>query len=93
MNGIKAMKAIMTINTIGVMWIRKSLNDSPARLAMMMLGGSPTSVDAPPMFEARTSAIRNGTGLISSRSQTRSVTGRDQQDRGDVVQAAPMRTR
>ncbi len=27
------------------------------------------------MFEARTSAIRNGTGLISSRSHTSSVTG------------------
>ena len=42
---------------------------------MMMFGGSPTRVDAPPMFEARTSAIKNGTGLIASRSHTSSVTG------------------
>ena len=51
------------------------MNVRPARLAMMMLGGSPTSVDAPPMLEANTSAIRNGTGLIASRSHTSSVTG------------------
>ena len=54
---------------------RKSLNDKPARLAMMMFGGSPTRVAAPPMLEAKTSAIRNGTGLMSRRSQTSSVTG------------------
>ena len=42
---------------------------------MMMLGGSPTSVAAPPMFEASTSAIRNGTGEVFSRSQTSRVTG------------------
>ena len=57
------------------MWIRKSLNVKPARLAMMMLGGSPTRVAAPPMFDANTSAIRNGAGLIASRSHTSSVTG------------------
>ena len=57
------------------MWTRKSLNVKPARLAMMMLGGSPTKVAAPPMLEANTSAIRNGTGLIASRSHTSSVTG------------------
>ena len=41
---------------------RKSLNVRPDRLAMMMLGGSPIRVAAPPMLEAITSAIRNGTG-------------------------------
>ncbi len=44
--------------TIGAMWTRKSLNVSPARLAMMMFGGSPMSVEAPPMLDASTSAIR-----------------------------------
>ena len=57
------------------MWTRKSLKVRSPRLAMMMLGGSPTSVAAPPMFEASTSAIRNGTGRSPSRSQTRNVTG------------------
>ena len=75
MNGTIAMKTIRTMTTMGAMCTRKSLKVSPARLAMMMLGGSPTSVDAPPMFDANTSAIRNGTGLIASRSHTSSVTG------------------
>ena len=70
-----ATKTTMTMTTIGVMWIRKSLNVRPARLAMMMLGGSPTSVAAPPMLEANTSAIRKGAALIANRSQTSSVTG------------------
>jgi hypothetical protein len=42
---------------------------------MMMFGGSPIRVAAPPMFEASTSAMRNGVGLMSSRSHTSSVTG------------------
>jgi hypothetical protein len=42
---------------------------------MMMFGGSPISVAAPPMLDANTSAIRNGTGLMLSRSHTSSVTG------------------
>ncbi len=42
---------------------------------MMMFGGSPTSVAAPPMLDANTSAIRNGAALMASRSQTSSVTG------------------
>ena len=33
----------------------------------MMFGGSPISVAVPPMFEAITSAIRNGTGSTSRR--------------------------
>ena len=60
---------------IGAMFSRKSLKVSPDRLAMMMLGGSPIKVAAPPMLEARTSAIRNGPGLTPSRSQTSRVTG------------------
>ena len=45
---------------IGAMFSRKSLKVSPDRLAMMMLGGSPIKAAAPPMLEARTSAIRKG---------------------------------
>ena len=51
-------KATSTHATIGARWIRKSLNDRPARLAMMMLGGSPIRVAVPPMFDANTNAIR-----------------------------------
>ncbi len=65
----------MTITT-GAMWTRKSLNvNPPARLPMMMLGGSPIRVAAPPMLEASTSAMRNGCAAISRRSQMTSVTG------------------
>jgi hypothetical protein len=42
---------------------------------MMMFGGSPTNVEVPPMFDANTSAIRNGATGTSRRSQTRKVTG------------------
>src|ERR1700757_1158131 len=55
--------------------MRKSLNVRPALLAMMMLGGSPTNVAVPPMFDANASAIRNGAALIVSRSHTNRVTG------------------
>ncbi len=51
------------------------MKDSPARLAMMMFGGSPTRVAAPPMLEASTSAIRYGAAGTSSRSHTSRVTG------------------
>ena len=74
-NGRIATKTIISTTTIGPMWIRKSLNVNPDRLAMMMFGGSPIKVAAPPMFEANTSAIRNGTGSIRSRSHTSRVTG------------------
>ena len=59
----------------GARLARKSLKDSPARLAMMMLGGSPIRVAVPPMLEASASAMRNGTGGRPSRSQTSRVTG------------------
>ena len=51
------------------------MNDRPARLAMMMFGGSPIRVAVPPMLDASASAIRNGTGGTPSRSQTSKVTG------------------
>ena len=69
------MNTIISTTTIGSMCTRKSLNVRPERLAMMMFGGSPISVAAPPMLEAKTSAIRNGIGLRPSRSHTRMVTG------------------
>ena len=68
-------KTTSRMTTIGARLTTKSLNDRSARLPMMMLGGSPISVAVPPMFDASTSAMRNGTGLTPSRSQTRSVTG------------------
>ena len=61
--------------TIGSRLTTKSLNVSPARLAMMMFGGSPMSVAVPPMLEAKTSASRKGTGGTPRRWQTSSVTG------------------
>ena len=61
--------------TIGARFTMKSLNVRPPRLAMMMFGGSPISVEVPPMLLAITSAIRNGTGEVPSRSQMSSVTG------------------
>ena len=66
-----------TINTTttGARWTRKSLNDNPPRLAMMMLGGSPTRVAVPPMFDANTSASRYGTGGNANRWHSRIVTG------------------
>src|ERR1700742_1466189 len=73
--GETAAKTSMTMTTIGAMLTRNALNDRPLRAPMMMLGGSPTSVAAPPMLDANTSAISIGTGLISSRSQTSKVTG------------------
>ena len=54
---------------------RKSTKLSPARLPMMMLGGSPMRVDMPPMLEARISEMRYGAGGRPSRRQTDSVTG------------------
>lgn len=43
---------------MGAMWSRKSLKERPAREPIMMLGGSPIRVAAPPMLQAMTSAIR-----------------------------------
>ena len=51
------------------------MNDSGARLPMMMFGGSPIRVPTPPMLLTRASAMRNISGRAPSRSQTNSVTG------------------
>ena len=59
----------------GAMCTRKSVNVRSARLAMMMFGGSPTSVAAPPMLDANASASRNGTGAMPSCRHTEIVRG------------------
>jgi hypothetical protein len=69
------MKTTIRMTTMGARFTTKSLNDRSARLPMMMFGGSPIRVAVPPMFEANTSASRNGTGGTRSRSQMSSVTG------------------
>ena len=51
-------KTAISTTTIGARLTRKSLNDRPARLAMMMFGGSPIRVAVPPMLMAIASAIR-----------------------------------
>ncbi len=61
--------------TSGARLTRKSSYVRPARLAMMMFGGSPTSVAVPPMLDARASAMRNGTTGTPRRRQTTNVTG------------------
>jgi hypothetical protein len=73
--GDTASRTSITMMTIGAMFTRKALKDNPLRAPMMMFGGSPTSVAAPPMLDAKTSAINSGTGLTSSASQTSRVTG------------------
>jgi hypothetical protein len=65
----------MRSTTIGARFSRKSLKDRPDRLAMMIFGGSPIKVAAPPMLGANASAIRNGPGVTANRSHTSSVTG------------------
>jgi hypothetical protein len=51
-------KTMTRMTTRGARLTRKSLKLSPARLAMMMLGGSPIRVAVPPMLLAIASAIR-----------------------------------
>ena len=68
-------KSTKMTTTAGAMLTRKSLNVRPALLPMMMFGGSPISVAAPPMFDASTSAIRKGCAAMSRRSQITRVTG------------------
>ena len=62
------------------------MKSSPAALPIMMLGGSPMRVAVPPMFEARISPIRSGTGLIPRPTRQEERHRRDEHHRGDVVQ-------
>ena len=57
---------IKMIATISVNSFKKSRNDNPALVPIMMFGGSPIKVAVPPMFEAKTSMIKNGIGSISN---------------------------
>ncbi len=75
MTRARAMRTRTSTAASGARWTRKSLKVRPARLAMMMFGGSPTRVAVPPMLEANTSAIRNGAAGSARRSQTSRVTG------------------
>ena len=70
-----AQTATIIIKTIGVSSFIKSIKDKLAALPIMMFGGSPIRVAVPPMFDENISAIRNGTGLISSFSAIANVIG------------------
>src|SRR5918994_1287758 len=63
------------MSTTGARLRTKSAKDSPEALPMMMLGGSPIRVAAPPTLEAITCVIRNGNGETLSASAIRNVTG------------------
>ena len=63
------------MSTAGAMLAVNVMKLSWAPVPMMMLVGSPTRVAAPAMLAARASTMRNGAGLISSRSHTSRVTG------------------
>ena len=67
-------------------WTRKSTKLSPARLPMMMLGGSPMSVAVPPMLEARISEMRYGAGGQPQSAAHREGHRCDEQHAGDVVE-------
>ena len=61
--------------TIPVNSFKKSMNEKPAALPIMIFGGSPINVAVPPMFDATNSVIKNGTGLMSNFSAITNVTG------------------
>ena len=42
------------------------MKENPAAEPIIIFGGSPIKVAVPPIFEAKTSPIKNGIGLISS---------------------------
>ncbi len=76
----------MISTATGAVLARKALKSRPACEPIKMLGGSPINVAVPPMFEANTSANRNGYGGSSSSSAITSVTGTIKQDGADIVQ-------
>ena len=84
--GDTASRTSITMTTIGAMFIRKALKDKALRAPMMMFGGSPTSVAAPPTLEANTSAINSGTGIDIQRIADQHGDRCDQQYRDDVGQ-------
>lgn len=74
-NQARPMNTMRRTSTIGARWTRKSLKVKPARLAMMIFGGSPISVAVPPILLAIASASRKGIGFRPIRSHSSSVTG------------------
>ena len=64
-----------TTSTTGSMWTRKSVNVRSARLAMMMLGGSPTSGRGTADVGRQAGGHQERQGMKTSRSHTSSVTG------------------
>ena len=54
------------IATIGVNSLTKSIKLKPAFVPMIIFGGSPIKVAVPPMLDAKTSVIKNGSGSVSN---------------------------
>ena len=63
------------IITSGVMWYAKLIKSRFAADAIMMLGGSPIRVEAPPMFDAKISARIIDIGFMFRTLATEMVTG------------------
>ena len=61
--------------TISVSSQTKSIKLKPAFAPIIIFGGSPINVAVPPIFEARTSVIKNGTGSASNSFAITNVTG------------------
>ena len=75
---IKVRTATTTIKInaiIPVSSFTKSIKLKPAFAPIMILGGSPIRVAVPPIFEASTSVIKNGTGSVSNSFAITKVTG------------------
>ena len=53
----------------------KSIKLNPAFAAIIIFGGSPIKVAVPPIFDASTSVIKNGTGSHSNSFAITKVTG------------------
>ncbi len=49
---------------MGARWVRNSRKVNFVTVAIITLGGSPTMVAIPPMFDSMASAIRKGTAFI-----------------------------
>ena len=76
----------MSTTAIGLITPRKSPNESPAAEPIMMFGGSPIRVAAPPMFEAKITPSRYGSGIHLEVVREVQEHGRHEQDRGHVVE-------
>ena len=85
-SGSMATKTAMASAAIGAMCSRKSLKVSPDRLAMMMLGGSPIKVAAPPMLDAKHLGDQEGNRRDAQPLTDQQGDRGDQQHGGDVVQ-------